>query len=131
MHHATVETGVFGTEFVAMKTGVDALRGLRYEIRMMDVVIDRVTHIFRDNMSSIKNTSKPESILNKKCNAVCYHSVRELVVMGETLLACIPGAENPADPMTKVLFRCKHQYHMQNLWHGIYDNDIHTYPVSD
>ncbi len=49
-----------------MKTGVDVLRGLRYKLRMMDVAIDGATHVYGDNMSVIKNTSKPESTINKK-----------------------------------------------------------------
>ncbi len=79
------------------------LRGLRYKLRMMGVVIDSATHVYGDNMSDIKNTSKPESTLNKKSNTVCYHAVIDSVAMGETLTAHIPGAENPADLMTKVL----------------------------
>ncbi len=93
----TIETGVFGAEIVAMKTGVDTMRGLSYTLRMMSVAIDGNTHIYGDNMFVIKNTSKPESTLNKKSNTVCYHAVRESVAMGETLMAHIPGAENPAD----------------------------------
>jgi hypothetical protein len=31
----TIETSVFGAEFVAMKHGIEKLRGLRYKIRMM------------------------------------------------------------------------------------------------
>ena len=30
---STVEISVFGTEFVIMKQGIDALRGLRYKLR--------------------------------------------------------------------------------------------------
>ena len=41
----TVETSVFGAEFVAMKTGVDILRGIRYKLRMMGVPISGPTHI--------------------------------------------------------------------------------------
>ncbi|KAL7447904.1 hypothetical protein ACHAXS_000105, partial [Conticribra weissflogii] len=62
----TFETGIFGAEFVAMKTGVDTMRGLSYTLRMMSVAIDGNTHIYGDNMFVIKNTSKPESTLNKK-----------------------------------------------------------------
>ncbi len=32
---STIETSVFGAEFVAIKTGLDRLRGLRYKLRMM------------------------------------------------------------------------------------------------
>ena len=35
----TVETSVFGAEFVALKQGIDALRGLRYKLRMMGIPI--------------------------------------------------------------------------------------------
>ena len=34
---ATIEGSVFGAEFVAMNTGVEALRGIRYKLRMMGV----------------------------------------------------------------------------------------------
>ncbi len=101
-----IETRVIGTEFVAMKTGVDTLRGLRYKLRMLGVAIDGATHVYGDSISIMKNTSKPESTLNKKSNAVCYHAVRESLVMGETLTAHIPAA----DLMTKVLSGIKCQY---------------------
>ncbi len=51
--------------------------------------------------------------------------------MGETLTARIPGAENPADLMTKVSSGSKHQYLVQNLLHDIYDNNMHPYPNSE
>ncbi|KAL7453124.1 hypothetical protein ACHAXS_000293 [Conticribra weissflogii] len=61
-------------------------------------------------MSIIKNTSKPEFTSNKKSNAVCYHAVRELFAVGEALTAHIPGAENPAKLVKKVLSGSKCQY---------------------
>ena len=36
---STVETSGFGTEFVAMKQGIDALKGLRCKLRMMGIPI--------------------------------------------------------------------------------------------
>ncbi len=98
---------------------------------MMGVAIYSTTHVYGDNMSIIKNTSKPESTLNKKSNAVCCHPVRESVTMGETFTTYIPGAENPADLMTKVLSGSKCQYLRQNIFHDMYDNDMHLYPVSE
>ena len=82
---ATVEGSVFGAEFVALKAGVEALRGLRYKLRMMGVPIRGPTFIYGDNMSVIYNTSRPESTLKKKCNSICYHSVYEAVAMGECM----------------------------------------------
>jgi hypothetical protein len=41
----TIETSVFGAEFVAMKTGIETLRGLRYKIRMMGVPISGPSYV--------------------------------------------------------------------------------------
>ena len=78
---ATVEGAVFGAEFVAMKQGVEALRGIWFKLRMMSIKIDGPTYVYGDNMSVIHNTSKPESVLKKKSNSICYHFVREAVAM--------------------------------------------------
>ncbi|KAL7549770.1 hypothetical protein ACHAWF_015449 [Thalassiosira exigua] len=37
---ATVETSVFGAEFVAMKNGMKCLRGIQYKLRMLDAPVD-------------------------------------------------------------------------------------------
>ena len=100
---ATIETSVFGAEFVAMKHGIEATRGLRYKLRMMGVEIDGPTHVHGDNMSVIHNTQRPETTLKKKSNSICYHAVRESVAMQESLVTHIPTAENTADLCTKVL----------------------------
>ena len=66
----TIETSVFGAEFVAMKHGVETLRGIRYKLRMMGVPIDSPSYVYGDNMSVINNTQKPESVLKKKSNSI-------------------------------------------------------------
>ena len=50
---ATIEGSVFGAEFVAMKTGVEAPIGIRYKLRMMGVTLTRSTYIYGDNMPVI------------------------------------------------------------------------------
>ena len=99
----TVETSVFGAEFVAMKAGNEASRGLRYKLRMMGIPLDGPTYIFGDNMSVIYNTQKPESVLKKKSIAICYHYMRESVAMGECLTAHVRSEDNPADLCTKIM----------------------------
>jgi hypothetical protein len=79
----TVESSVFGAEFVAMKNGIKTTRGLCYKLRMMGVTIDGPTYVYGDNMSVVHNTQRPESVLKKKRNAMCYHAVRESAEMGE------------------------------------------------
>ena len=100
---STIETSVFGAEFVAMKIGMEALRGLRYKLRMMGVPISGPSYIYGDNMSVIHNTQRPESTLKKKSNSICYHAVRESVAMGECLTGHVSTDENPADIATKIV----------------------------
>jgi hypothetical protein len=70
----TIESSNFGSEFVALKTAMEKLRGMRYKLRMMGFLIEGPTYPFGDNMSVVKNTSAPESVLRKKCNSICQQS---------------------------------------------------------
>jgi len=63
---AIIETSVFGAEFLAMKIRMELLRGLRYMQQMMGVPIDGPLLIYRDNMSVIHDTQRPESTLKRK-----------------------------------------------------------------
>ena len=55
----TVESSVFGAEFVAMKNGVETLRGIRYKLRMMGVELNGPNFIMGDNMSVVTNAPSP------------------------------------------------------------------------
>ena len=79
---ATIESSVFGAEFVAMKHGIETLRGLRYKTCIMGIPLSGPTYIYGDNKSQVTNSSRPESILKKKCNSICYHAISESVAMG-------------------------------------------------
>ena len=100
---ATVETSVFGAEFVAMKLGVEHSRSLRYKLRMMGVPIAGPTNVFGDNMSVIHNTQRPESTLKKKNHSICYHFIREAAAMEEIRTAHVDTNQNPADIATKII----------------------------
>ena len=104
-----------------MKTGVETLRGIRYKLRMMGVEIDGPTYIYGDNQSAIYNTSKPESILKKKSNSICYHFIREAVAMKECLTTHIPTLKNFAGMLTKVLYGKKRKDQVGGVLHFIYD----------
>ena len=118
----TIESSVFGAEFVALKNGMEALRGLRYKLRMMGVPISGPSYIYGDNMSVVYNTQKPESTLKKKSNSICYHAVRESVAMGESLVAHIPTASNLADLLTKVTFGAKRRRLVKGILYDLYDD---------
>ena len=119
---ATIETSVFGAEFVAMKHSLGSLRCLRYKLRMMSVPISGRSYIYGDNMSVIHNTQHPESMLRKKSNSLCYHALRESVAMGEFLTAHIFTHENVADLITKTLFGAKRRNLVSDFLYDIYDD---------
>jgi hypothetical protein len=98
-----VESSVFGAEFVAMKNGIETCRGLRYKLRMMDVTLSGPPFVYWDNMSVVHNTQRPESVLKKKSNSICYHAVRESAAMGESIIGHVPSVDNPADICTTVV----------------------------
>ena len=100
---ATIETSAFGAEFVAMKQGIEALRGLRYKLRMMGIPLSGPSYVYGDNKSVITNSTQPESTLNKKSNSVCYHFVREAVAMGEALITHVRTHQNLGDLATKII----------------------------
>jgi hypothetical protein len=98
----SIETSTFGSEFTAMKTGVELSEGLRYKLRMMGVPLDGHTHIKADNLSVVKNSSIPESQLKKKSNSIAYHYVRERSAAGTVVISHEPTGSNLADMLTKI-----------------------------
>jgi hypothetical protein len=102
-HHPTVESSVFGAEFVAMKNDIETCRGLRYKLRMMGVALSGPTFVYGDNMSVVHNTQRPDSVLKKTSNSICYHALREPAAMGESIIGHVPSADNTADIFTKVV----------------------------
>ena len=119
----TVETAVFGAEFVAMKHVIERLRGIRYKLRMMGVPIAGPNFVYGDNMSVIHNTQRPESMIKKKSNQICYHFCRESVAMGESLTGHVSTGENPADLATKIITAKGTREHLvSKLMYDIYDD---------
>ena len=98
----SVETSTFGSEFMALKVGIEMIKGLRYKLRMMGVPLEGHTHVRVDNMSVVQNSSKPSSTLRKKSNAIAYHFVRENVANGTYRIAYEPSRTNLADLLTKI-----------------------------
>jgi hypothetical protein len=125
----TVETSVFGAEFVAMKYGMEKLRALRYKLRMMGVRVDAPSYIYGDNQAVVTNTQRPESQLGKKNNSICYHFARESVAMGESLVTHIETASNYADLMTKVLYGGHRRFLVSGLLNDIYDEHTVARPT--
>jgi hypothetical protein len=101
----TVETSTFGSEFIAMKTAIELIEALRYKLRMFGIPIVGAANIYCDNESVVHNTTKPESTLKKKHNAIAYHRVREAVAAGTVRIAKEDTKTNIADMLTKCVNR--------------------------
>ena len=99
----TVESSTFGSEFVALRTAVELVEGLRYKLKMLGVPVEGETRVLCDNQSVIKNGSFPESVLRKKHCSVAYHVVREHVAAKKILIFYENSKSNLADLFTKVL----------------------------
>jgi hypothetical protein len=98
-----VESSVFGAECVAMKNGIETFFSLRYKLRMIGVNLSGPTYVYGDNMSVVHNTQRPESVLKKKSNVICYHAVRKSATMGESIIGHVPSVDNPAEICTRVV----------------------------
>jgi hypothetical protein len=66
----TVESSVFGAEFVAMKNDIETCLGLRYKLRMMGVALSVPTFVYGGKMYVFHNTQRPESVLKKNSNSI-------------------------------------------------------------
>ena len=67
-NQSTVETSVFGAQFVAMKQGIDASRDLRYKLQM-GVPISGLSYIYGDHILVVHKHADG--------NSVSYHGVHE------------------------------------------------------
>jgi hypothetical protein len=99
----TVESSVFGAEFVTMKNGIETCCGLRYKLRMMGMDLSGPTYVYGDKMYVVHNTQQPESVLKKKSNSVCYHAIRDYAAMGESIIGHVPYVDNPYYIYSKVV----------------------------
>jgi hypothetical protein len=93
----SIETSTFGSEFQALKVGMELLLGLRYKVRVMGILLHGYAHIKVDNMSVMKNASVPELQLKKKSNLVAYHFVRQIAAADVSCISYEPSESNLAD----------------------------------
>ena len=97
----TVETSLFGSEFVALHIAKNLIVSLHYKLRMFGAPLDGFTGVFCDNQGMVKNTSLPVSTLHKKHNAINYHAVCEAVAMDIIHVGKEDSRTNLADFLTK------------------------------
>lgn len=114
-----------------MKQVTEYIHGLRYKLRMMGIPVVGCSFILGNNQSVLKNSSLPDSKLNKKLNAIVYHHVREGVARDKWRTAYVKTKLNQADLLTKNLGPGpKHDGHVKNLLHHIVAHSVPDMPTT-
>lgn len=98
-----VESSTFGSEIVAMRIAVEMIEGLRCKLGMMGAPVDGPADVFCDNESAVKNTSRPESPLKEKHQAVSWHRILEACAGDALRMAKEDTKTNISDPFAKLL----------------------------
>ena len=101
--HTSVESSIFGSEFVAINQCCEYLRGISYKLRMMGTPCKVSAYISGDNQSILANTTIPNSTLNKKSQRIAYHFICEGVAQDEWRTSCVNTHDNEADHLIKLL----------------------------
>jgi hypothetical protein len=108
--------------FVAMKNGIETCRGLHYKLRMMGAALSGPIYVYGDNMYVVHNIQRPEYVLKKKSNSICYYAIRESAAMGESIIMNVISVDNPADICNKVVPVGQKRNHLiRLLLHGMCD----------
>ena len=71
-------------------------------------------------MSVVHNASRPELVLRKKNNSVCYHAVCASVAIGKTLDRHISSKDNITHLTKKVLYGERRRYLVSNILYNIH-----------
>ena len=105
---------------MAARIAVEQIMDLRYTLRSFGVPLDGPAWMFGDNQAAVAQSTLPHSTLQKRWNALPYHRVREAVAGGWLRFEHLPGAQNPADILTKPLPHYKARVFVDPLlfWKG-------------
>ena len=100
------------SEFIGLKACTEAIVSLLFKLQMFGIpmIVGNATNVLCENKSVVNNSSKAESLLNKKHNSLEYHYVCWAVAAGIINMGWIAGNENLADLFTKRLSETVRDY---------------------
>jgi len=78
----TVETSTFGAKLVTMQIAIETIRTLQTKLHLLGILVEEHTYILGDNESVVNITSTVETKLNKKHQAIYWHTIREASATG-------------------------------------------------
>ena len=74
---------------------------IRTTLRYLGVPIKEQSYMFGDNKSVVNSSLIPYAKLHKQHNALSFHCIHEAVASKYVGFYFLPGADNPADVMSK------------------------------
>ena len=98
-----IEGSTYASEFCALRKVIEVLRGIRYALRSLGIVIQDPTIIYCDNRSVCSNAELANSFLKKRHVGIAYHMCREAVAAKIARVKHITSSCNRADILTKIL----------------------------
>ena len=107
----TIQTSSYGAEFMAGRTACEEAISLRYMLRCLGVRIKGRTLFPGDNLGMLQSSTRPDSRLKKKAQALSWHKIRECVAAGIICPVKVDTKINIADFLTKSLAWKELHYH--------------------
>jgi len=97
----TVETATYGSEFVAARTAIQQIAGLRQALQYLGVPLRSASYLFGDNQSVVTSSTLPHSPLSKRHHGLAYHYAREAIASKMVIFHHIGSEHNPSDILSK------------------------------
>ena len=99
----TVDTAIYGSEFMADRTATEQIMNLCIVLRDVRVLVLGLSWIFGDNQRVITPSTSTHSSLNKRHNALKYHCICAAAAAKTTHFCHVLENKSIADVMTKFL----------------------------
>ena len=96
-----METGTYGSEFVAAKTATEQIMDIRQTLRYLGAPITTKSFLFGDNRSVVTSATLPHSTLTKRHNILAFHRVREAIAANLRVFYWVQSAYNSSDMLSK------------------------------
>ena len=99
----TIKSSTFGSEVFVLRTALDILKGIRYNLQMMGVPINGPAYMFGDNKSVVSGAPILQYNISKKHLEICYCAIQEASSAVIWRVGFVKGKYNITDCLTKIL----------------------------
>ena len=97
----TVQTAIYGTEFLAARKCLEQVVELRNYLRYLGVPINSISYVIGDNKSMIDSAIFSFLKLHKRHHILSYHYVRSILVAKFVNLSHLSSENNATDIVSK------------------------------